>query len=325
MKVHLTKSAPINSQLFELGQEAELLRYIPFDKVIVDQINLGTAYPKTILYGKITGRAATVWIYWSKKRHELKLHSLFDDNSPDGWLTPEDVVEKATPSEPFHFIDNANDLCVLATYYLLLAGVGMRKSLRFLPYQLSAFLTMAKKFEAQARASQKSMIVVLPVRFPASGKSTAAVPIPPVSLLAPGIIVTGSTNKVSTFRTIRDNKPQSGFDQRQDSTEKIEKGIKRTHKESTGPALSPGKSSLIDRYLEYSRQERTTERSLETVSIRIQQPQKELEVQDKERIRLNDLKLSIGEVKRKAWDAMSKEELWELGRRVSELKRQRNG
>lgn len=95
--------------------------------------------------------------------------------------------------------------------------------------------------------------------------------------------------------------------------------------ESTTPPFSPQKISLIDRYLDCSRQEQMDDHNLEVVRIRTQQLQKELGAQDKERIRLNDLKLSIGKVKRKAWNAMSKEESRELGRREYETKKQKDG
>jgi hypothetical protein len=48
-------------------------------------------------------------------------------------------------------------------------------------------------------------------------------------------------------------------------------------------------------------------------------------MQDKERTRLKDLKLSISEAKRKAWYAISKEELRRLGRREGNIKKQRSG
>ena len=47
--------------------------------------------------------------------------------------------------------------------------------------------------------------------------------------------------------------------------------------ESTTPPNSPQKFSLIDRYLDYSRQEQTTGSSLEAANIRITQLREELE------------------------------------------------
>ena len=95
--------------------------------------------------------------------------------------------------------------------------------------------------------------------------------------------------------------------------------------ESTTPPNSPQKFSLIDRYLDYSRQEQTTGSSLEAANIRITQLREELEAYEKEKIMLNDLKLSIGEVNKKAWEAMSNEESRELGRREAEIKKQKSG
>lgn len=237
MDAHLTDSFTISRQFFELGREAEVLRHVPFDKVTVeDQIEVGTAYPKTILYGKTNGKAAKVWIYWSKGLNKLRFHSFFDDNSPDGWLTAEEVVENATPSKAFHYVTTANDLCVLATYYFFRAGVGLRKSLQLLPYQLSALLTMAKKFEVQTSTAQKSMIVVLPVRFLPDVQSAAAAQPPD----APG--VTGKSNSGIAQRTLQllatDSRTDEAFQSAQVSIPGTTKSIKHTY--TAGPVHGSG-------------------------------------------------------------------------------------
>ncbi|KAH6622028.1 hypothetical protein C7974DRAFT_414702 [Boeremia exigua] len=308
MTTHLTESATVKAQLLELGRQADILRHLPSDHVeFAHQEEVPTAYPKAMLFGKTTGKPARVWIYWSKSWQKLMFHSFYNNDTADEWFTAERVVKLATPSHPFRFVTCESDLCVLATYYFLRAGLGTRKVLRFLPHQLDALLTMSTNFAEEGNGDKKSKIVKLRVHL---SPHRTHLPIVPPRLITP--VSTGS-DQHSAFLSSR-----AGYDIPQKAT-------KRVPASSTTPPYSPPRVSMINRYIQYTRQEDEIDKKLEINKARIEEFQTILSGLFKEDARLSKAKLSVGEVKRKTWDNMSNDESRELGIREVRAKRRKAG
>jgi hypothetical protein len=158
-----------------LGDRAELLDYLPFDKVkFQDQGEIPLATPKAILFGtlKCKGRIdqkPLVWIYLCRKSPSLVFHGYYPDGLPYGVMFSDEVISKTAPHEAFKLATDPMRLLVLATYYFIREDV-----------EVSYDITMSKAYEAVIRSicedsrsykhglssvARLSLIVKLPVCF----------------------------------------------------------------------------------------------------------------------------------------------------------------
>jgi hypothetical protein len=126
-----------------LGDRAELLDYLPLDKVTFqDQGELPLATPKAILFGTLKckrpiDQKRLVWIYLCTKSPSLVFHSYHPDGLPHRVIINDDVISKTAPHEAFKLATDPMRLLVLATYYFIREGV-----------EVSYDITMSKAHEA---------------------------------------------------------------------------------------------------------------------------------------------------------------------------------
>ncbi|CAA9957966.1 hypothetical protein PTMSG1_01542 [Pyrenophora teres f. maculata] len=283
---------------------------LPYHRVMwQDQSEIELAQPLAMKYGRVIERRADVWIYLTKTIRTLIFHSYHPDGEPDGVHIVDEILEKAIPCFAFKLAKTPMEILALATYYFMRKGLPENYNLALTPHQ-------ADLLSAMCRGKRRSKVVVLKVCL-APGQT-------PKSTQEPETPQPVQALEVSPSRDTSQTQPEevallAGVNEELQQPVKVEST-------PTSPFVDPP----IDRYLDLEDEEKELSDELKRYNCRVTEMRRRvieaqalLEKEEKEAAKVVDRKDKSEAEKKRLWDAMSKEDVRELGRRGGHRKRQK--
>lgn len=328
----------------ELGDRALLLQRLPHQLVTIENgptlhglFPLGgreSFIPIRICAGRMSKKSGVVWIYIERHTLALKFQGFSDNDDDYGSFDAGQVVKRTTLEQPFHLATNGVELTALAYYYCFKLGVWEMRSFIFPGYLADALRSICDELEV-GRGS--SLIVRLPFRFDLSNidrvsvqattsEGTIGRDVGPTNSVTPSIpdlnVLPDTCTQPST--------PSATPSLLNDSVSSFALRRSYPNYSQDNHYSTQNQTSKVDRYLALEIREiailkkhDSHEQRINTINDRIRALGCELKNEQGNAAEVAKEKHDLDVAKKRLWDEMDKHEIYEIGKRDHERKRQK--